>query len=1406
MQATPDPPSAQRIFQVIQDAASQNHVIAQAASEQLETFKSIPGIFVTVQAVAIERNLPLDARKMAIFQFKNVVPLQWRRGQLYPDPVKQTIREGMFRFLDEPDDIIAQSNAIAMAKIARIDFPRAWPDLGSRLLETVHTGLQQVYIQHNGDPQRSLALLRALGTLNQVLKELTIAKVPILAAAVLTLVEQIHEPLLTTYAQATTAFGHDLSPENLASIEKANHIRIAHYAFKCLVKGISFLWQRSRVKGFERAEAVVEAFFGTAVNHFISLSQLRIQLFAANLSANLTGSLTQSYLSRHIRVYGKFFRKTQVFSAARFVKLPNCRELVLHYWSRVVSASAAPKNEVQDDDNAPYPVRFLTQALAIFKDSLAQWSPSRQPDNQDILPKEFVDGAVQLIVTRLLLLDEEDLEKWSEDPEEWINVEESDSDAWEYGVRPCAERVLLTLANQYGDYVAPLIRTYLEQVRAETSTDLPSIIRKEAVYCAVGRCAHRNKNNINFDVMVRETLAAEATNPAPTYRIIKRRIAWLFGKWATENSISNCKDIVFQTLINLIRDRGDGSDAAVRLTAASAFRECIDSISFDLGVFIPFIQPSLEALLALVMESETQDSKRRVIGSVNALVAGVGSEIVPFMGQIVEPVTILWQHPDVDIPLRAEIMMTVSKIVEAAKEHSAPMAPITIILIQECLTPTLSVQMEEDAVNLWLISLRNALPSRDPSIPDLFQLLPNAVGLLYSNLDLLGSICQIVESYLLLDCPRVLQEQALSLHQGYLQAYTTANGLNVKDVLSAAMLMVQLAPSNMWAEAMHASGFFAKMLSSIIEDKAKNDNTLVLVEVLQLFARMIMQDAGVFVQLVAASSTHLNQSADYLMTGFLDQWWAKFDNVVDAPRRKLVALATAELLATGNRVVVERLATSEAINIWLDVMGELREALNVQLGDDNQESPLVLFWKKMDLYILPDRLEEVDETLELERRKEVFQRDPIRNAPLKEFIKQKMAQAQQAAGVNGVDFEAALGKVDGSAMASIQKEFSLPRLYFPPSRNLATKRPQPFSESQNNGHGFSDSVKEGLRAPAPLSWRLFAVASVFFAFYYTVRPFDDTRNAVKTSTRLNPRTFVRSTLNSATPSPPESGSKSSHVVVRMTIPPRLLPDPSTTPVSPESATEPGLPNAIYHIYVKDDDMQVERPYTPINGIGNDGKMTFWIKKYTGGEVSNWISRLQRGRSVEIRGPVPQWDWKKGEYDEIVMISGGTGVTAFSQLLHSAFFPSRHVTDAINSNTHFTLLHCHRSPSQMPPNEVTEDFELYRRENAYRFTERAFVDRLDSEADDVPRNVTLGTVDEETLKKTLIERGILVNKKAGFRSTQSVPNPEKSVVFLICGPDGMISAVAGPRPMPNAKDSIGGILGQLGFSPSQVKRL
>lgn len=117
---------------------------------------------------------------------------------------------------------------------------------------------------------------------------------------------------------------------------------------------------------------------------------------------------------------------------------------------------------------------------------------------------------------------------------------------------------------------------------AKPITDIASVLQKDAVYCAVGRCSHRLRNEINFDAWITESLEMEASDPRPSSRIIKRRIAWLFGRWFAENLVTQSRENVYGILVNLVQVQGEGSDPVVRLTAATALRDCIAVSTFSL--------------------------------------------------------------------------------------------------------------------------------------------------------------------------------------------------------------------------------------------------------------------------------------------------------------------------------------------------------------------------------------------------------------------------------------------------------------------------------------------------------------------------------------------------------------------------------------------------------------------------------------------------------------------------------------------------------------------------------------------------------------------------------------------------------------------------------------------------------
>lgn len=99
----------------------------------------------------------------------------------------------------------------------------------------------------------------------------------------------------------------------------------------------------------------------------------------------------------------------------------------------------------------------------------------------------------------------------------------------------CSERVLVQLCNQFSDIVVPLLAATFQQIGrksfsmilnvyrsslkmiAQPPADLNAVVQKEALYCAIGRCALRLKNVIQLDTWLNGPFNNEAHDSNPTY-------------------------------------------------------------------------------------------------------------------------------------------------------------------------------------------------------------------------------------------------------------------------------------------------------------------------------------------------------------------------------------------------------------------------------------------------------------------------------------------------------------------------------------------------------------------------------------------------------------------------------------------------------------------------------------------------------------------------------------------------------------------------------------------------------------------------------------------------------------------------------------------------------------------------
>lgn len=105
-------------------------------------------------------------------------------------------------------------------------------------------------------------------------------------------------------------------------------------------------------------------------------------------------------------------------------------------------------------------------------------------------------------------------------------------------------------------------------------------------------------------------------------------------------------------------------------------------------------------------------------------------------------------------------------------------------------------------------------------------------------------------------------------------------------------------------------------------------------------------------------------------------------------------------------------------------------------------------------------------------------------------------------------------------------------------------------------------------------------------------------------------------------------------IFTLNVPTSALPDPGQHPT---------VATPLQSIYVKQDDMQIQRPYTPLDIqslCDSDGprSMRILVKRYEDGEMSKWLHRRKIGDAIGIRGPVPTWKFD-AQVTHLVFVRG-----------------------------------------------------------------------------------------------------------------------------------------------------------------------
>ncbi|PWY97557.1 ferredoxin reductase-like protein, partial [Testicularia cyperi] len=345
---------------------------------------------------------------------------------------------------------------------------------------------------------------------------------------------------------------------------------------------------------------------------------------------------------------------------------------------------------------------------------------------------------------------------------------------------------------------------------------------------------------------------------------------------------------------------------------------------------------------------------------------------------------------------------------------------------------------------------------------------------------------------------------------------------------------------------------------------------------------------------------------------------------------------------------------------------------------------------------------------------------------------------------------------------------------------------------------------------------------------------------------------------------PQSPSEHKHISISLPAGTFSSSSGTTQPLTPQDQLR------IRSIYIKEPSLVIERGYTPLYDtlqgssslalpqLSSRGSLELIVKRYADGELSRYLHRLPPGSNVEVRGPVDTWNLKRDHGEdapvpnEIVMLVGGTGITPAYQLLTNVL--GRPSTGRINSQTtpetKFKLVYAvpdTQNALLLP--------ELSRLVQAHpeQVSLTLLVERLDHDASGrvtVPPQRPLdssGLTLASEVRVIMASNGasrVSWNPMSWFRSAsipasaagqgsaqdvaiqahqarfnptllQSLlagpkPNGDQDpryLIVLVCGPDGMVNYLAGPKSRDGrTQGPLGGLLAQLGYTQEQVYKL
>ncbi|KAI3324775.1 putative importin 11 [Xylariaceae sp. AK1471] len=1010
------PLSRVELCRTLQSASSHDYSKRQAAGQQLSSWQSHTDYYPTLQTVFLDNTLPREIRLLAIIQLKNGIDNSWRfhtvTNAIQPAE-KRLIRSNLFRgTIEERDPQLALHNALVIAKIVRIDFPGEWPD-------ALDTLVAQLRASRDDDQTLAGALLILL----RIVKELGTARLQRSQKALQAVAPELVQILGEIYDAKTRLWLAFMTSgqgdEGNAVTAMGNSLT----AFKIL--------RRLLIVGYEfpHRDEVVQ----------------QVWAFSQSQLGQLLNMVNDKYpaIGKHLLQFTKLHNDMASSHPASFAALPGSSELARAYWNLVAQFSVvfgqsegirqgSSSGETKSRAEGPLQERLALKGLLLMRACLKmthrQVQTIKYRSKEDVreqqeaiasiktqlFPHEFVKEMANYIITHLLVFRKADMDAWEEEPQEWEQREESQGNAYEWEVRPCAEKLFLDLLIEHSHLLLQPLLSYFVTAQDPRA----SVVTKEAVYTVMGLSAPLVESVFDFDSVLKSVIASDAQQTIPMCQVLRRRIAILLSQWVPVKISKETRPLVYEIFRHFLNSSDPHNDIVVRITAARQFKAVVNEFGFDEASFLPVAPDILKELISLVQTVEIDETKLAVIETLRNLISRMDTSVTQFSDLVMDALPNIWSSSgDLGYMMKQAVLAILQSLVVAMRADSQRYQHLMLPLIAEATQEgnDFHLYLIDEALELWLHILQHSQP---PLSPDLLGLASVAIKQLADQNEH-AQLCLSIVGYYVTLAPQTLLEN--HYRQPLLRSFSASLESKSHEQVSVTTKYIQMTMRlshklggeqgfQLLMRDMVETGFLSQLLKGIRDayeahqtsGPKRKQSSLAPVALTNYFAilsRIAVIDPSTFLAMLGALGPIES------VWGWLSaEWFSCFDSIAEPDRLKLNLLGITRLLELPQPMAELVLAKlQDYFSMWTSVI--------CQIWDDDTPGHDGMFSSE------PLEPTEWDTHKDIVER-ELYNTDPIRTIISYAFVKERLQGLAQ--GVGEQIFQEWLANVDKDVLAGFQ--------------------------------------------------------------------------------------------------------------------------------------------------------------------------------------------------------------------------------------------------------------------------------------------------------------------------------------------------------------------------------------------------